>query len=230
MNRNLIAACGLLAACGILAVGLGGCAGTSATPSAERAVEQPAWRDLFDGTTLTGWTRRGGAAEFRAQDGCIVGLTRPNQPNSFLCTDAAFGDFELELDFLVDPKLNSGVQIRSEFKREGKSEKVFGYQVEIDPSSRAWTAGLYDEGRRGWLVNLDKNPAAKAAFKQGQWNHLRVKAQGDFIQTWLNDVSAAELHDGMTLRGFIGLQVHAVANGSPELCVKWKNLRLRELK
>lgn len=191
---------------------------------------RPPWRALFDGRSLAGWTLRGGQAEYHAADGSIVGATRPDQPNSFLCTDETFGDFELELDFIVDPQLNSGIQIRSEYKTEGTKQTVFGYQVEIDPSARAWTGGLYDEARRGWLMNLDKNPEAKKAFKQGQWNHFRIVAQGDHIQTWLNGTPATDFHDGMTPKGFFGLQVHAVAKGTPELTVRWRNIKLRDLK
>ena len=89
----------------------------------------------------------------------MVGTSVPNTSNSFLCTAHDYGDFELELEFKVDPTLNSGIQIRSEcfdkpteVKTEEKTIKipagrVHGYQVEIDPSDRAWTAGIYDEGR-----------------------------------------------------------------------------------
>ena len=40
--------------------------------------------------------------------------------------------------------------------------------LEIDPDTkrnRMWTAGIYDEGRRGWLNDLSKNEAARKAFK-----------------------------------------------------------------
>ena len=201
------------------------------SPAAERA--------LFDGKTLTGWVQKGGKASYTVEDGAIVGRTVTNTPNSFLCTDRAYGDFILELEFKVDPSLNSGVQIRSEcfdtakvIEHEGKTIKipagrVHGYQVEIDPSKRAWTGGLYDEGRRGWLKNLTNNPAAQAAFKQGEWNKFRIEAQGDSIKTWINGVPAADIHDSMTLKGLIALQVH----GSKEsgLKIRWRNIRLTEL-
>src|SRR6478735_8626234 len=106
---------------------------------------------LFDGRSLDGWIQRGGAAKYRVENGEIVGTSVPNTGNSFLCTTRDYGDFILELDFKVDPKLNSGVQIRShvfdkptQFQKEGKQAtippgRVHGYQVEIDPSDRAWT-------------------------------------------------------------------------------------------
>jgi hypothetical protein len=184
---------------------------------------------LFDGKSLSGWHRLGGDAEFRIENGCIVGATRPNQANSFLCTVAEYDNFILELDFKVDPQLNSGIQIRSESRVEYQNGRVHGYQIEIDPSDRAWTGGIYDESRRGWLVNLKNNPAAQAVFHQNKWNHFRIEANGDLIRTELNGVPAAELHDSMTLKGFIGLQVHAVGARRETLEVRWKNITLRSI-
>ena len=182
------------------------------------ADEAEDWRPLFDGKTLDGWTIRGGKAKYRVEDDAIVGTTIPGRtvgdkqvsgtPNTFLCTDKDYGDFILELEFKVDPGMNSGVQIRSNSYREYNNGRVHGYQVEIDPSDRAWTGGIYDEGRRGWLFNLDGKEDARKAFKQNEWNHFRVEARGDNIKTWVNGIPAADLTDSMTQRGFIALQVH----------------------
>ncbi len=211
--RSLIGACGAMASC----------AGQSSRDSLRPS------EPLFDGKTLTGWVQRGGEASYTVEGGCIVGSTRPNQANSFLCTVANYGDFILELDFQVDPLLNSGVQIRSQSRPDFKNGVVHGYQIEIDPAARAWTGGIYDESRRGWLVNLDRNPAAKAAFKQGEWNHFKIEAKADHIQTWLNGVAAAELRDSMTLSGFIGLQVHGVGDRKDPLKIRWRNIVLTRL-
>ncbi len=202
---------------------------TAASCATRPARETRAPEALFDGKSLTGWVQRGGGASYTVEDRCIVGSTRPNQANSFLCTTSDYADFVLELDFQVDPLLNSGVQIRSESRPDYKNGVVHGYQIEIDPAARAWTGGIYDESRRGWLVNLDKNPAAKAALKQGQWNHFKIEAKGDHIQTWLNGVAAAEIHDSMTLRGFIGLQVHGVGDQQDPLKIRWRNIMLTRL-
>ena len=186
------------------------------------------WIDLFDGESLAGWRQLGGEASYAAEEGAIVGRTAPNTPNSFLCTERHFGDFVLEYEFLVDPRLNSGVQVRSHSLAEHQDGRVHGYQIEIDPSPRAWTAGLYEEGRRGWLQNLADKPDAQAAFKQGEWNRVRVEAVGQHFRTWLNGVPAVDHMDGMTASGFIGLQVHSVKTNDT-LEVRWRNLRLREV-
>ena len=188
----------------------------------------PRWQNLFNGRNLNNWTQKGGAALYTIEDNAIVGTTTPNTPNSFLCTKKFYDDFILEYEFKVDPALNSGVQIRSNSYPEYQNSRVHGYQIEIDPSDRAWTAGIYDEARRGWLNDLTQNPAAQKAFKQNQWNHVRVLALGSTIKTWLNGVPAADLNDNMTSRGFIALQVHASNEPNP-LQVRWRNLRILEI-
>ena len=187
------------------------------------------WIDLFDGTSLEGWQQRGGKATYRVEDGAIVGTSAPGTPNTFLCTEENWDDFELELEFKVDPELNSGVQIRSNSIPEFHNGRVHGYQVEIDPSDRGWTGGIYDEGRRGWLSPLTGNTAARYAFRQGEWNTFRIVAIGDSIRTFLNGVPAADLVDSKTAEGFIGLQVHSVGDERRPLEVRWRNIRLRPI-
>jgi hypothetical protein len=200
------------------------------------------WRNLFNGSDLEGWVQRGGKANYKAKDGQIVGTSVPGTTNSFLCTKKEYADFLLELEFKVDPTLNSGVQIRSHCFDEAKTVewngkkikipagRVHGYQVEIDPSPRAWTGGIYDEGRRGWLQDLKNNEPARKAFKQGEWNKFRIECRGDSIKTWLNGVPAADLKDSMTPSGFIGLQVHGVGKRQEPLEVRFRDLRIQELK
>ncbi len=110
------------------------------------SAEEPAqWADLFNGQNLDGWIQRGGAAIYTVEDGVIVGSTVPKTPNSFLCTENHYSNFILEVEFKVDPTLNCGVQIRSNSMPDYKDGRVHGYQVEIDPSDRGWSGGIYDE-------------------------------------------------------------------------------------
>ncbi|GMU82622.1 MAG: hypothetical protein AMXMBFR47_24930 [Planctomycetota bacterium] len=183
------------------------------------------WIDLTGADLQSEWIIRGGKATYRVENGEIVGTTAPNTPNTFLCTRREFADFTLEYEFKVDPRLNSGVQIRSNTAPGYQDGRVHGYQVEIDPTPRAQTAGIYDEARRGWLDDLKGNAAAKAAFRPEQWNQVRVEARGPEIRTWLNGVAAANLHDELTRRGFIALQVHSTSEPEP-LEVRWRKIRV----
>lgn len=114
------------------------------------------WENLFDGKTLNGWEQVQGSARYEARDRMIIGTTTLNSPNSFLATKKNYGNFILELDFKVDAGLNSGIQFRSQKDKNYKDGIVHGYQVEIDPSERSWTGGIYDEKRRGWLADLSR--------------------------------------------------------------------------
>lgn len=217
---------------------------TGALSLATLAFAADGWVALFNGKNLDGWEQRSGTAKYRVEDGAIVGTTVLKTGNSFLCTKKTYGDFILEFEFKVAKGMNSGVQFRSEYytkdteaeingkKKKFPADRVFGYQYEIDPSDRAWTGGVYDEARRGWLADLKNNPAAGKAFKNGEWNKARIECRGDHIQTWINGVKAADFKDGMTRRGLIALQVHGIGDGKknkPGEEIRWRNLRLKEL-
>ena len=98
------------------------------------AFAQAQWVNLFNGRNLNGWTRLNGTAEYRVEDGAIVGTSKMNTPNTFLATKKMYGDFILEFEFKVDEGLNSGVQFRSIADKKIMDGRVHGYQFEIDPS------------------------------------------------------------------------------------------------
>lgn len=215
-----------------------------AAAQAESKDEQVNFVPLFDGKSLDGWVQKGGTATYEVIDGAIVGTSVPKTGNSFLCTERDYADFILEVEFKVDPLLNSGIQIRSNvydepktyIDNDGKEVKVnagrvHGYQVEIDPSDRAWSGGIYDEGRRGWLFDLKDKPEAQKAFKQNQWNHYRIECRGDSIKTWVNGVPATDLKDDMTKTGFIALQVHGIGNDEKKVGkqIQWRNIKIAVL-
>ncbi len=187
------------------------------------------WTPLFNGTSLQGWTQRGGKATYEVKDGAIVGTAVPNTPNSFLCTERDYSDFILEVEFRIDPTLNAGIQFRSNSLPDYKKGQVHGYQMEIDPSQRGWSGGIFDEGRRGWIYPLEFRPEARYAFKQNEWNHYRVEAIGDSIRTWVNGVPAADLVDPVTQKGFIALQVHGVGKRDDGPQTSWRNIKIQEL-
>lgn len=189
------------------------------------------WTNLFDGKTLNGWKKLSGNAEYTVEKGAITGITSLNTPNTFLVTEKEYGDFILELEVMMeDTTSNSGIQFRSHLNPAGNNGKgrVYGYQYEIDPSARRWSGGIYDEARRDWLYPLGLNPAAQPAFKNGQFNKVRIECIGHNLRTFVNNVEAAYVVDSLDAAGFIALQVHSI--NKPEQAGKkiyWKNIRIK---
>ncbi|MHC4403634.1 MAG: 3-keto-disaccharide hydrolase [Planctomycetota bacterium] len=192
---------------------------------AEKKKEKDGWQSLFNGKDLEGWEQHGGKAVYRVEDGAIMGHSVPNTSNSFLCTKKRFGDFELTFEVKVDNGLNSGVQIRSNIK---ENDRVFGPQVEIE-AAPGEAGYIYGEATgRGWL---SQDRSKKDAFKNGEWNRYRVLAKGDNVRTWINDKPIADLTDEKSSReGLIGLQVHGVGGREESMYVRWRNIKIRELK
>lgn len=203
----------------------------SISSSKAETKEKEDWKNLFNGTDLTGWKTVAGTATFDVEDGVIVGTAVAGSPNTFLITEEMFGDFILEVDLKVEHlSSNSGIMARGQFDPAGKDGKgrVYGYQIEADPSERAWSAGVYDEARRGWLYPLGLNPAARSAFKMGEFNTYRIEVIGDEIKTWLNGQEVAYVVDGMDKNGFIGLQVHSIRKAeNAGRKTSFKNIRIQ---
>lgn len=195
-----------------------------------RADDAVGFVDLFNGKDLSGWTQRNGTASYRVEDGTIVGKTSEGSPNSFLCTDQQYGDFELFFEVKVDSRLNSGVQIRSQTKDDDPQARVNGPQVEISTDKMA--GYVYGEAAGGWMTP-DEDRKPHNHFRDGQWNAYHVVAYGDRIQTWINGQPVSDLvHPARFAshpKGFIGLQVHGIGSGQGPYEVRWKNIRLRDL-
>ncbi len=169
------------------------------------------WRILGGANFSASFDRDGESSAYSAT---LNGEAENMQRNSFLVSDEEYGDFELLVGVRIEPGGNSGIQIRSHVDWEANEGegRLFGYQIEIDPSERAWSAGLYDEGRRGWLANLEGNPEARAAFVVGEWNQYRILCEGARIRTWVNGVPAVDFVDegeNLDLKGHIAFQVHS---------------------
>ncbi|NDV58342.1 DUF1080 domain-containing protein [Bacteroides sp. 519] len=185
------------------------------------------WEPLFNGKNLKGWKKLNGKAEYKVVDGTIVGTSKLGTPNTFLATTKNYGDFILEFEFKVDNSLNSGVQFRSQSLKNYQNGRVHGYQFEIDPAPRAWSGGIYDEARRGWLYPMTENPAAQTAFKKDQWNKARIEAIGNSIRTWVNGIPCANIWDDATPSGFIALQVHSIGKAEEEgKTISWRDIRI----
>lgn len=201
--------------------------------ASEDQAEDNGFAPLFDGKSLDGWVKVGGNAEYRVENGEIVGIGENSRPNTFLRTEKTYTDFEFRCQFKWDRPNNSGIQFRSRQKpdRQGQPNgQVFGYQFELDASKRAWSGGLFEEGRRGWLYNLkaDDKAEKRQAIKLEGWNDIVIRCEGNRVRTWLNGVAITDYtdeHEQALTDGFFALQVHAGGKGT----MRWRNLRIKEL-
>lgn len=194
------------------------------------ADDDEGWTYLFDGKSLKGWRLVNGSASYVGVNGAIVGTTRTDSPNSFLATEETYRDFILEFEVKQDGgPANSGVQIRSAMRPDYNEGRVFGYQVDIDPSPRDWTGGIYDEQRRGWLYPVSLNPNARNLYRLGEWNHFRIEAIGPSVRTWVNGVPVAHVIDDVSKEGFVALQIHSIDSAEEAgRRTSWRNIRIRE--
>ncbi len=197
------------------------------------------WTALFDGKTLDGWSVHGGFASYKAEDGTIVGTTVEGSPNSFLCK-GDYKDFVLEVEVQCDPRLNSGVQVRShvyaqdgpdplDSKKHRTKGVVYGPQCEIARQESGTAGRFYDESRRDhWICEIGSQ--ARDAFKDTGWNRYKVVVQGNRYRSWVNGVPCSDFTDDVDQHGLIGLQVHGIARREGPYQVRWRNVRIKELK
>ena len=202
--------------------GIGTASASEASADATQPPEEPKYFDMFVDGPRDRFYQTGDAG-FSFQDGVLTGTARNLPRNSFLATKKSYADFEMEVEVKIAAGGNSGIQIRSELDEAG--DRIIGYQIEIDTSKRAWSGGLFEEGKRGWLDDLKDNEAGRTAFKVGEWNLYRIRCQGDHIQSWVNGVQCTDYHDDASAEGRIAFQVH----GGKEADVQWRNARIREL-
>jgi hypothetical protein len=187
------------------------------------------WQTLFDGESLDGWHIVNGDVPFTVENGEIIGKTAAGIPTRYLATNKQYTDFILELEMNNSEGENSGIQFRS-VKAPQFRAGLTGYQLEVDPSARAWTGGIFFEGMGEWRHAPIGNEKCKRAWNKTAWNSLRIEAKGALMRTFVNDVSCAYLYDETLDSGYIALQIHSIGAmpGRAEAPTRWRNIRIIE--
>ena len=166
------------------------------------------WKVLFDGKTFANWKP---VPSFTIEDGCLKSVKSPAITEDLFSTDN-YSDFELEFDWKVSPRGNSGVKYRIQdhvmlldqklprFEDEvnaalknrrqdrpahGQDYVIgFEYQV-IDDAGHADALRGGALHRTGALYDIFP-PLTAASLPIGQFNHSRVLVKGDHVEHWLN--------------------------------------------
>ncbi|MGK7393149.1 MAG: 3-keto-disaccharide hydrolase [Candidatus Cyclobacteriaceae bacterium M3_2C_046] len=176
-------------------------------------------KDLFNGKNLEGWKIHG-TEKWYVSKGELICESGPDQEYGYLATEKSYKDFVLELDFKQEADGNSGVFFRSSLV----GTKISGWQVEVAPPDHD-TGGIYESYGRGWLIQIPDEK--EDILKMGQWNHMKIKVEGDEVTTWLNGEQMVHLKDDKIgqANGSIALQIHSGGG----IKVRWKNIEIQEL-
>ena len=176
-------------------------------------------KSLFNGKDLTGWTAHG-TEKWYVEGGELVCESGPDKQYGYLSTNQNYKNFILTLQFKQEANGNSGVFIRSGIE----GVKISGWQVEVAPLNHH-TGGIYESYGRGWIIQ--PKPEDEAALKPGEWNDLKIEANGDRVTTWLNGKQMVQLTDEKIGKGegFIALQIHDGGG----IKVRWRKLKIKEL-
>jgi hypothetical protein len=174
---------------------------------------------IFNGKDLSGWTIHG-TEKWYVDGKELVCESGPDKQYGYLSTDKAYKNFELTLQFKQEANGNSGVFFRSSIE----GVKISGWQVEVAPKG-LHTGGIYESYGRGWL--RQPSPDDEKYLKEGEWNEMKIRANGDSVTTWLNghlmvDVVDEKIGKG---EGFVALQIHDGGG----IKVRWKNFKLSQL-
>ncbi|HBU56473.1 MAG TPA: DUF1080 domain-containing protein [Gemmatimonadetes bacterium] len=176
-------------------------------------------RHIFNGENLDGWTVHGTELWY-VEDGELVCESGPDAQYGYLRTDRTYDDFELTLEFKQEADGNSGVFFRSTIE----GVRISGWQAEVAPSG-LYSGGIYESYGRGWLIKPDLE--LDSALRMGEWNEMKIRAEGGRITTWINETQMIDLEDEQIGegQGHIALQIHDGGG----IKVRWRNLRLIEL-
>ena len=159
---------------------------------------------LFNGKDLTGWEATGGA-KWVVEDGLLIGTQGENNAPGDLFTTDTYRDFVVTVTYRVVWPCNSGVWFRYQSPQKAYQADILEYK---DPECYSGT--LYCPGKMFLAMNTDQT-----LVNRDGWNTLKVRAEGDHIQIWLNGHQIADVHDGTTDSGRIGFQVHPGAQFGP---------------
>ena len=204
-----------------------------------KQMKEKGYESLINGKNLDAWRNPydHGQAKIVGRE---IHLTADKK--FFLVSKEKVSDFTLLAEIkLPQGPANSGIMFRCHVE----PNKVYGYQAECDGSDRRWSAGLYDEGRRGWVWPSKKGkskvekfleyekesqaffakPEIQSALKRNGWNRYKITCIGNKITIELNGVKVTDIEDSTDADGFIGIQHH----GEKGQTYRFRNIFLKRL-
>ncbi|MEJ7767845.1 MAG: DUF1080 domain-containing protein [Chitinophagaceae bacterium] len=197
------------------------------------AQPEKAWKSIFDGKSLKGWTIVDSPANVIIADSSfVIHMTANTNRHVFIRSNERYKDFILELDCKRDTAFDSGILFRGIKSADTAKVGLYGYMVKIDPSTtRLWTGGVFlDFGGTWieWLHPLADNPRAQKAERVGQWNRFRIEAIGNHIKVSINGIPTTNMTNSRYVEGYIALKIHYLKNPAwnEQMSASFKNIRI----
>lgn len=172
-----------------------------------------AYKQLFNGRNLAGWSVIGGAGTVNVESGMIVlHMAANTQEHTFVRTNKQYGDFILEVEIKRDQGFYYGILFRAQDAPDTADVRLFGYQVKADHNpKRRWTGGIFDDFGTSWnwMYSLEQDVRAQeAVHPAGEWDHYRIEAIGSHIKVWLNGVPTTNLINEKYNKGYVAFKIH----------------------
>jgi len=173
------------------------------------------WQELFDGSSLEGWTPIGDGT-WKVTDGAIHGNS--GEEGGFLVSDAAFKDFYLKTSFKIIKEDNSGIFIR---KSPDSTAVTITDAIECNiydhnGPSHVYSTGAIATHARAWYEMIDYN----------DWNEMEIFAEDNHIVMFVNGTKSSESYlpekfakaGNICLQG--GIKVFAPGEGPSDVYFK----------
>jgi hypothetical protein len=194
----------------------------------EWAMVRRPFRPLFNGVDLTGWKLYSGRVDSWSVSGHV--LTTTGEPHGWLFTEKEYGDFDLKFDYRLSPNANTGVAIHAP---RLANAAFAGLEIQILDDAGTEFVNLAPEQRTGAIYKLVP-PFARAARPAGEWNSMRIMAQGRSLIVFLNDVKIVQAHLGDLLKAQStharDYTFHAISPGAADTSEAAQMFQVRALK
>jgi len=188
----------------------------AAVSNAEAAAPER-WTTLFNGKDLSGWASPTPNAQWRVEQGVLVGQSDEKLTGSMLLTEKKYGDFVFETDVRWEGDPDSGIFIRT---------PALQVQIGTSISQKRDLTGSFYIPKKGYPEELQAKEAAKY-LKRGDWNTIRVQAKGDTFTVSINGHPVSKMTDAQyAAPGPIGVQIHQKL----KMKVEFRNIRVSELR
>jgi hypothetical protein len=144
---------------------------------------------LFNGTALTGWhTYQNKPGSWSVAGGTVYCHKDSTAQYADLVTDSLYENFELQVDWKIEPMANSGILYMVTEQYEHSFLSGPEYQL------------LDDAGYKGQIQDNQKTaanyamqaPAVDASKPVGSWNHTEIMVNNGHVQHWLNGKKVVE--------------------------------------